>query len=284
MVRDSVFQPLEDELWAMLEADIKAGEYAFFVASGLSATAGLLTGTQLAERMIEKLYPRIVDPVARFKANFGHSGTLDLPVVSQLIEDRFGRERLIRFLTSCTDWNVQPYYEHNFLRLLAIEIGGPPRKALRIITPNFDDLLERSLSSNREVIVTHQQYDLVRDYEPWVLKIHGCIKTQPVDTIRITTADLNRRLENWKRAALQSCLDRRGLVVIGYGATDIHIKRIVVRAIQEAERETCWVSLGPPPRQILNALSRKGGRYLQMNAISFFRKLGMGENDLNQQA
>lgn len=283
MVIDSVFQPLEHELWAMLEADIKAGEYSFFVASGLSATAGLLTGTQLAKRMIEKLYPRTVDPVARFRTRFGYSGALDLPVVSQLIEDRFNREKLIRFLTSCTDWNVQPYYEHNFLRLLAIEIGGPPRKALRIITTNFDDLLERSLSSNREVIVTHDQYNLARDYEPWVLKIHGCIKTHPIDTIRITTKDLNRPLENWKRAALQSCLDRRGLVVIGYGATDIHIKRTVVRAIQEAERETYWVSLGTPPRQILNALSRRGGRYLQMDAISFFRNLGMGENDLRQQ-
>jgi len=282
MLRDKVFQPLEEELWAMREADIKAGEYAFFVASGLSATSGLLTGTQLAGRMIEKLYPRTMDPVAKFKSSFAHSGTLDLPVVTQLIESRYGRERLIRFLTNCINWNVQPSYVHNFLRLLAIEIA-PRGKALRVITPNYDSLIERSLPMDREVIVLREQYAQIRDNEPWVFKIHGCIRTQPVDTIRITTTDLNRRLENWKRTALQSCLDRRGLVVIGYGATDIHVKPIIVRAIQEAEKETYWVSPGTPLLQILNALSRKGGRYLQMDAITFFRNLGMGENDLSQQ-
>lgn len=265
----------------MLEADIKAGEYAFFVASGLSATSGLLTGTQLAERVIKKLYPRTKDAVTRFKNSFAHSGTLDLPVVTQLIESRYGRERLIRFLTSCTNWNAQPSYVHNFLRLLAIEIA-PRGKPLRVITTNYDTLLERSLPIDREVIVLREQHSQARDNEPWVFKIHGCIRTQPVDTIRITTADLNRCLENWKRTALQSCLDRRGLVVIGYGATDIHIKRIVVRAIQQAEKETYWVSPGAPPLQTINALSRKDGRYLQMDAIPFFKNLGMGEDDLSQ--
>lgn len=282
MLSDKVFEPLEEELWAMLEADIKAGEYAFFVASGLSATSGLLTGTQLAERMIEKLYPRTMNSVTRFKNSFAYSGALDLPVVTQLIESRYSRERLIRFLINCTNWNAEPSYVHNFLRLLAIEIA-PRGKPLRVITTNYDSLIERSFPVDREVIVLREQHSQARDNEPWVFKIHGCIRTQPVETIRITTADLKRRLENWKRAALQSCLDRRGLVVIGYGATDIHVRRIIIRAIKEAPKETYWISQETPSLHIINTLSRKNGRYLQMDAITFFRNLGMGEGGLSQQ-
>lgn len=274
IANSSVYAPLEEEEWGMLAEDLKAGEYAFFIASGLSREAGLPTGTELAERMIQKLYPNTTDPIARFRRNFNYSGTLELPVVTHLIENRFGRRRLIRFVTSCTNWNVQPSYVHQFFRLLALEIR-PRGKGMRIITPNYDNLLEHSLPPGSEVIVLPEQYNQVREPEPWVLKIHGCIRTQPIDTIRITTRDLSRRLEYWKRDATNVCLSRRGLIVIGYGATDIHVKRIINRAIRKADKEAYWISIGEPPRQIINSLSNKGGRYLQMDATTFFKKLGM---------
>lgn len=285
MPNNEVRRLFEKEEWGMLSTLIQAGEYAFFVASGLSTKAGLPTGVELAKRMIEKLYPRIANPdaaVTAFRRRFEYEAELDLPVVTQMIEGAYNRGRLISHLRKCTEWNVDPSSIHDFFRLLAFKIE-PSGKALRIITTNFDELLEHSLPPSREVIVTDEQYRMVREDEPWVLKVHGCIRTRPIDTIKITTTDLRRQLETWKRTAIQSILALRGLIVIGYGATDIHIKRIVISAIQQSVRETYWVSLGEPSRQVFNALSRKGGRYLQMDAITFFRNLGMGENDLSQQ-
>ena len=188
---------------------------------------------------------------------------------------------MIRHLISCvTRWNPAPSSTHNFFHLFALKIE-PSGKAMRIITTNFDELLERSLPVSREVIVTNEQYrmGIVREDEPWVLKRHGCIRAQPIDTIRITTTDLRKPLEAWKRTEVQSILALRGLIVIGYGATDIHIKRIIVSAIRKSVNETYWISLGEPPRQVLNALSVKNGKFLQMEATTFFESLGMEENN-----
>lgn len=281
MPNNEVRRLLEEEEWGMLSTRIQAGEYAFFVASGLSTTAGLPTGAELAKKMIEKLYPNPATAVALFRKRFGYQGELDLPVVTELVEEKYGRERMIRHLISCvTRWNPAPSSTHNFFHLLALKIE-PSGKAMRIITTNFDELLERSLPASREVIVTDEQYrmGIVREDEPWVLKVHGCIRTQPIDTIRITTTDLRKPLETWKRTAVQSILALRGLIVIGYGATDIHIKRIIVAAIRQSVRETYWVSLGEPSRQVFNALSAKDGKFLKMDAMTFFKKLGMEENN-----
>jgi len=281
MTSNNICKPLEDEEWGMLSTSIQAGEYAFFVASGLSVTAGLPTGTELAKRMIEKLYPRIQDEgeaVTAFRKRFKHQGDLDLPVVTEFMEKAYGREKLIRYLISCTKWNLEPAPIHDFFRLLALKME-PSGKALRIITTNYDELLERSLPSSREVIVTNEQYRGVREDEPWVLKVHGCIKTQPSNTIRVTTTDLKKRLEDWKRTAIQSILALRGLIVIGYGATDMQVKRILVSAIQQTVRETYWVSLGDPPAEVLAALNTKNGKFLKIDAMTFFDNLGMAENN-----
>ncbi len=278
MPNNDVRRPLEVEDWGILASDIKAGHYALFVASGLSSEAGLPMGAELARSMIRQLYPSSTDPISLFRRRFNYDGELDLPVITQLIQDRLSRAKLIRYLVNCTNWNVQPYYTHQFLKLLALETGQRG-KALRIVTTNFDSLLERSLPSGREVIVAPEDYRQVREDEPWVLKIHGCIKKQPAATIRITRTDLARCLRPWKKTAVKDCLHRRGLIVIGYGATDIHVKRIVLSAIQQADREAYWVSPGEPDQQVINALSARNGKLLSMDAMTFFKNLGMMEEN-----
>lgn len=274
MTNYDVHKPLEEEEWGMLAEALKAGEYAFFVASGLSKEAGLPTGSELAERMIGKLYPNVSDPVEKFRLNFNHSGSLELSVVTQLIEERYGRDKLMRFLSNCVNWSVQPARVHKFITLLALEITSRER-GLRIITPNYDSLIEYSLPQDSDVIVLPEQYTQVHEPRPWVVKIHGCIRLRPMQTIRITKADLSLRLEPWKRRAMRDCLARRGLVVIGYGATDIHVKRIINESIRQAEKESYWVSMGKPPLQIINSLAYKRGRYIQMDATSFFKNTGI---------
>jgi hypothetical protein len=278
MTNSDVQRPLEEEEWGILASDIKAGHYAFFVASGLSSEAGLPMGAELARSMIKQLYPSSPEPISSFRRRFNYDGELDLPVITQLIQDRLSRAKLIRYLVNCTNWNVQPHITHQFLKLLALETGQRG-KALRIVTTNFDSLLELALPSGREVIVMPEDYRQVREDQPWVLKIHGCIKKQPATTIRITTADLARRLRPWKKDAVKDCLHRRGLIVIGYGATDIHVKKIVLSAIQQADREAYWVSPREPDQQVINALSAKNGKLLSMNAMAFFKNLGMEENN-----
>lgn len=281
MSHEEVFKQLEEIEWALLAAAMKAGDYAFFIASGLSKEAGLLTGNEMAEKLIQ-IHVHSANPVQKFRETHSYDGALELPIVAQFIENTIGRGKLIKYLRDSINWNVSPAYVHNFIKLLVLSISERD-KALRIITTNYDTLIEDSIPPRRDVFVSEEQYRETHDTRPWVLKVHGCIVTNPEETIRITQIDLSQPLESWKQEAIEECLRRKGLIVIGYGATDIHVSRTINEAIQKANNPSYWISKGMPPEEVLRSLSEKNGRFIQMDAKDFFINARMIDQNNNMQ-
>lgn len=269
MSYEDVFRELEDEEWGLLRTGMKAGHYAFFVASGLSKEAGLPTGSELSGKLIQNIHVRAADPIQKFRETHSYHGALDLPVVTELIESKVGREKLIQLLQDSINWDVDPAYVHRFLKLITLEMKER-QKAIRIITTNYDTLVEDSLPPKREVIVFEEQYIEAEDARPWVLKVHGCINTNPHETIRITQSDLSQPLEPWKQKLIEHCLRGKGLIVVGYGAMDIYVSRTINEAIRKARNPSFWISTGQPPEEVIKSLSGRKGRFIPMDAKTFF--------------
>jgi len=269
MLYEDVFRELEEDEWGLLRTGMKAGHYVFFVASGLSKEAGLPTGSELSEKLIQNIHVRAADPIQKFRETHGYYGILDLPIVTELIESKVGRGKLIQLLQDSINWDVDPHYVHRFLFLIALEMKER-QKAIRIITTNYDTLVEDSLPPRREVIVIEEQYIDAADARPWVLKVHGCIQTKPHETIKITQTDLLQPLEPWKQRLIEHCLRGKGLIVVGYGATDIHVSKTINESISKAKNPSYWISTGQPPEDVIKSLAERKGRFIPMDAKTFF--------------
>jgi len=275
MSYERVLEPLQEEDWAILAAAMKAGAYAFFVASGLSREAGLPTGAEAAEELI-RIHVHADDPIKEFREIHDLDGPLELPIVAQLLERQIGREKLIRFLRHSVNWDVSPAPVHRFITLLSLSMKERD-KAVRVVTTNYDTLIEDSLPPRTDVFVLEEHYTQgAHEARPWVLKLHGCIRTSARETIRITQSDLAQPLESWKQDAMWECLQRKGLIVVGYGGTDIHVSRMISDAIQKAPERSYWVSTGQPPEDVITSLARSEGRLISMNATAFFRTAKCG--------
>jgi len=270
MTYEDVFRELEEVEWGLLATGMKAGHYAFFIASGLSKEAGLPTGNELSEKLIRNIHVRAAEPIQKFRETHNCNGALDLPIVTELIERKEGREKLIQLLRDAIPWDVDPHYVHGFLKLIALEMKER-QKAIRIITTNYDTLIEDSLPPKREVIVLEDQYIKAEDARPWVLKIHGCINTNPNETIKITQTDLEQPLDPWKQKLIEHCLRGKGLIIVGYGATDIYVSKTINDAIQTSRNPSYWISTSEPPEEVLRSLFEGKGRFIQMDAKSFFK-------------
>ena len=269
MSYEDVFKQLEESEWAILAAAMKAGDYAFFVASGLSKEAGLPTGSEVAEKLI-RIHLHADNPVEKFRKTHNFSGVLDLPIVAQLLENEIGREKLIKFLRNSINWDAAPANVHKFITLISLSMKERD-KAIRIITTNYDTLVEDTFRFRRDVFVLEDHYrEEAHEARPWVLKVHGCIRTNPQETIKITQTDLSQPLEPWKQEAIAECLHRKGLIVVGYGATDIHVSRIINDAIRRASESSYWISTGQPPEEVIKSLAERKGRFIPMDARTFF--------------
>lgn len=269
MQYEDVFRELEEVEWGLLGTGMKAGHYAFFIASGLSKEAGLPTGSELSEKLIRNIHVRAANPVQKFRETHNYNGALDLPIVTELIERKEGREKLIQLLRDSINWDVDPHYAHRFLNLIALEMKER-QKAIRIITTNYDTLVEDSLPPKREVIVLEEQYIEAEDARPWVLKIHGCINTNPHVTIKITQTELEQPLDPWKQKLVEHCLRGKGLIIVGYGATDIYVSKTINEAIRTSRNPSYWISTGQPPEEVIKSLAESKGRFISMDAKTFF--------------
>lgn len=270
---------LSEQGWGLLQTNLRAGDYAFFVGAGCSRGAGLPGGPELARRMASKLYPSIAsdeDALCRFRQDYSFDGPFSLQGVADIIDAQFDRKTLIRYLRNCTVWRADPTSVHYGLDLvsMAVQQTGWP---LRIITPNYDTLTSDALQPRVGVVVTETDYHQATDDSPWVFKIHGCIDNDTERSIVITSEDLQQQLPAWKVKAVDYCVRGRGLLIIGYGAGDSHLNDVIVETIVRAgyDREPYWVSPRPPPPEIQEVLEHNGGRHLPITAEAFFKRTGI---------
>lgn len=261
-----------------LSAAIEAGRYTFFVGAGVSTDAGLPTASQLVETLLKALYRRAItasDAEELFRENNDIVGPLTLGSVAQAIGAKIGRPRLIALIKDSVSWEVSPDFVHGCLAKISLATKER-EQPLRVITSNYDTLIEDAFGSGRDVVVTQGDFQSALDGRPWILKIHGCIRLDP-ENIIITEDDLASELPDWKREGLRQSTRGRGMVVLGYSGMDEHLNSFIWRGIEESERSmypSYWVGRQPLPRPAVEQLVGYGGRPLLMDAVPFFEQLG----------
>lgn len=270
---------LTDSEWGLLSTSIRAGHYAIFVGAGVSTEAGLPTASDLIRLILIALYRKAPTEEARtaaFRDEYSFNGAITLGSLTQVIETRMGRDKLISLLLNCFKWDVAPANVHRGLAQLSIltaENGRP----LRVITPNYDGLIQDGIGFRTEVIVSESHYRQARDGISWVFKVHGCIRHEPARTLVVTDSDIAMQMPDWKVAALEVCTRGRGFIVMGYSGGDPHLNQIIREAVSKSNPTTYepyWVSPDPPGGDAINSFGGHGG-HLPIHAASFVDNLGL---------
>jgi hypothetical protein len=231
--------------------------------------------------LIKALYRRAIttnDAAESFREEYKIDGALTLGIVTQAIQGKMGRARLIAHLLDSVNWEVPPGFVHGSLAKISLA-ASEAKQPLRVITPNYDTLIEDAFGPTCDVIATNDDFGSARDGRPWVVKIHGCRKRDPQETIIITDHDLSSHLPEWKEDALRASTRGRGLVVLGYSGMDDHLNSFIWRGIEGSDQSmypSFWVGPDPLPESVLQRLEGYGGKLVLTEAIPFFEQMGFG--------
>ena len=197
-----------------------ARECVVFVGAGLSSAAGLPGWDALIQRLGDDLGIRRPE-----RHNY-----LDL---AQWYRERFGRDQLADVLRRTYATGAKPTLAHYLLLSLPLR---------HVITTNYDDLLERTLTALKRhpVKVIHQQdVALTGQDEVFVVKLHGDLVH--AEEIILTRDDYDEFFHRRPAMALllEGLLLNQTFLFVGYGLRDPNFRQIhgrIVRMLREARR------------------------------------------------
>jgi len=212
----------EEAQAAALAREARDGRLVLFIGAGASRDAGLPDWKSLLEDLDSSEYSaeqrKLVDQ-------------LDLRDRATLIERRLGSRRELVL-------NIQKMFNAidssiGLTHALLASLGSQ-----QAITTNYDDLFEQACAW-REQRITDKRlavlpYDIVHQGQPWLLKLHGSLRTDRVDSsheddIVLTRADY-MRLQRQRGALyglVQAVLMTKHLLFVGYSLTDEDFHHLV---------------------------------------------------------
>lgn len=229
-------------------------ELMLLLGAGASISSGVLTATDMMWTFKRKLYcteNRIHPDNFKDLQNPDNQAVLQAYVERQawypgqwtdneysvLFEQCWPDERQRRqFIQSCIQ-NAKPSL--GYLCLAALINAN---KVVNIITPNFDDLIEKSPLSGRSTFVISPESasrlpdTLIVGTQPQVFKIHGDFR---YDKLQNTEAEL-QRLNGAIQERLLEFFREHGLIAIGYSGRD----KSVMRMLEQAARDPRSFSKG----------------------------------------
>ena len=257
------------------------GVYALLLGSGVSRSAGILTGWEIVLDLTRKVAASKgencePDPAAWYAETFGVEPDY-AKLLAVLGKTRAERSQLLR-----------PYFEPTEEeREQGIKVPTPAHKAIAelvrdgyvriVITTNFDRLLEEALAAAGVVPTVISRPDAIEGALPLshiaacVLKVHG----DYLDTrIKNTPEELSKYDKRINRF-LDRILDEFGLVVCGWSAEWDEALRAAVERCRSRRFTTFWAD--PNPGQAAERLiALRGVEKLQIrDADSFFTDLVM---------
>jgi NAD-dependent SIR2 family protein deacetylase len=218
------------------------GQYAVFLGSGVSVSAGIPTGGQIFKELQSQLYKQqqlsAEDITYEEWISTGAPSTYS-EVFSELTGDNLAaRRKLLEpyFL------NKQPTEAH---RVIAELVKDKMVKV--IVTTNFDDLMETALQSiGVPFTVVTDDNDLAHS-EPReqvscrIYKIHGDFRML---NVRNTAEELDE-LPPGIVEEMEEVFSRYGLIVLGYSGGDLGVMRLMSQTNSVYSRY--WISRGPLP-------------------------------------
>lgn len=212
---------------------LSKGNVVLFCGAGISISDdGIPSGSQLARELAQR-------------AALGDVGSMSLPEVAQAYELERGTQSLIAYVTErVDDPRYTPLRAHHLIAALLFK---------RIITTNWDNLLEEALRQARKPfvkVVRDSEVPFTDDDKVLLIKLHGSIEQK--DTIVITGDDYYNVFARLPQVAnlVQSFFATKTLLFLGYGLADEDFKRLymeVVRHLGKHQRRAYAVQLDPTP-------------------------------------
>lgn len=248
--------------------------------SGISSSAGILTGWKITLDLVEKLaavYEETCepDPEHWFQARFGKPPDYSM-LLDELTNTRTERQQLLRPYFEANEQEreeglKQPTAAHHAIAKLAAQ--GFVRV---VITTNFDRLLESALhEAGVEPAVLSTEDDLkgalpLPHMKCCVLKVHG----DYLDThIRNTPDELDEYPKEINRF-LDRVFDEFGLIVCGWSAKWDGALRDAIARAPSRRFTTYWSSDRKPNEEAQRLIDNRRARFIPIeDADSFFRKV-----------
>lgn len=190
-----------DAAVVVLADEAKNGRLAVCAGAGLSRTAGIPMGDELARRVHE-----------RFERVTGYACANPDDLVS--VADAAARlpsglDAVQRAVLELGPFSTAPpQLEHRLLALLMAE------DALRVLVTNWDDCIERSWRRVEDIPAARNSVEAEALRGQFLLKIHGCCTQR--DTLLITSEQL-REPGLWTKTYFQAELARSTMVFVGIG-------------------------------------------------------------------
>lgn len=261
------------------------GHYAFLLGAGMSAGAGIPLGgaivTMLRQRLVEEL-KQDISPEAG-ESLFEELGWFRDPeseyaeALLRAFSSDHERQRFFRELIVGKMPTLAHYY------LASIIANG---HCNLVLTTNFDDLLEKALTSLRLDdfnVITHASETEYISTSPelvTLVKLHGHYTYPQLSNLSEETQRLQRRLREY----FQFLMRDHGLIVAGYGGRDASIMGPITHSLRNRTipRGIVWCvrpseSEAPTRRGYLQELERLGAgnvRFLSIQDIDdFYRDL-----------
>lgn len=203
-----------------LEQALIDRECVLFVGAGVSSGAGLPDWDDFVRRLIEELGIEWHD-------------RLDYLDLTQWYRERFGPDKLAEVIRQTCTTEAHPTLAHYLLLSLPLR---------HVITTNYDDLLERTLSALKRhpLKVVHQE-DVARTGrdDVFVVKLHG--DSRHADEIIVSRDDYDEFFARRPAMALllEGLLLNQTFFFVGYGLRDPNFRQIhsrIARTLREARR------------------------------------------------
>jgi hypothetical protein len=234
------------------------GNVVLFCGAGISISEdGIPSGSQLARELAQR-------------AGLGDVGNVSFPEVAQSYELEMGTQSLIAYVTErVDDPRFIPLRMHHLIAALPFK---------RIITTNWDNLLEEALRQARKPfvkVVRDESISYADDEKILLIKLHGSAEQK--DTIVITGDDYYDVFARLPQVAnlVQSFFATKTLLFLGYGLADEDFKRLymeVVRHLGKHKRRAYAVQLNPTPLTV-KYWEQKNVQVIAADAVAFLEAL-----------
>ena len=198
---------------------------------------------------------------------------LSLEKLAEFLEAKYGRNPVITKVSDVISAVEKPVRTHHLLAEMANRI---------VVTTNYDDLLEKSLSAaGKEHVKITSDFDLINldQNAIKVFKIHGCINT-PSDDYILTEKDYYEKFLLSAKLyvdLLKSWLTTHTCLFIGYGLHDVNLKHLFFEisgrlTVEQTKGRYFAVQFKPAPEEV-TVWEKRGFHIVDRDQNAFLEEL-----------
>lgn len=256
------------------------GTYALFLGSGISAEAGIPTGTDIFKDSIKLLY-KLVNGVketdedkinewhenSQFK-DFTYSEILEKLCLTKEERRKFLEKYFIGKKPSGSHYIIADMVKNGFIKV--------------IVTTNFDRLIEDALtnknvpftiiSSDGELETSHPR----EHSNCWILKLHGDYKRLNIKNTKKELEKLETKIEK----EFHDIINRYGIITIGYSGSDEGVMSVFER--RDSKYMLYWLTREEPNQIVKELILEKEGREIKRKSAEDFLKELYGKINIFQ--